>query len=87
LKRAFSRFGGTVSRYLIILEKGESNYSAYVPDLPGCVATGRTYEEVEKNMREALILHLKGMIEDQKAIPPPQTSAEYIDVSLPPSGV
>ena len=70
-------------RFLIIIEEGEHNYSAYVPDLPGCVATGRTREEVEKNMREAIILHLKGMIEDQEPIPVSHTNAEYIDVSLP----
>ncbi len=70
-------------RFLIIIEEGEHNYSAYVPDLPGCVATGRTREEVEKNMREAIILHLKGMIEDQEPIPTLHSSAGYIDVALP----
>ncbi len=52
-------------RFLIIIEEGEHNYSAYIPDLPGCVASGHTREETEKNMREAIILHLEGMIEDQ----------------------
>ena len=75
--------GGAMYRFLILIEEGEHNYSAYVPDLPGCVATGRTREEVEKNMREAIILHLEGMLEDQEPIPVSQTSAEYIDVSLP----
>ncbi len=70
-------------RFLIIIEEGEHNYSAYVPDLPGCVATGHTHEEVEKNMREAIIMHLEGMIEDQEPIPTLHTNAEYIDVSLP----
>ena len=70
-------------RFLIIIEEGQQNYSAYVPDLPGCVATGQTREEVEQNMREALALHLQGMIEDHETIPVIQTSAEYIDVSLP----
>jgi predicted RNase H-like HicB family nuclease len=70
-------------RFLIIIEEGQQNYSAYVPDLPGCVATGHTHEEVEQNMREALALHLQGMIEDHEPIPATQTSAEYIDVSLP----
>jgi len=68
-------------RYLIIIEPGEHNYSAYVPDLPGCVTTGATYEEVQKNMQDAL--HLRGMIEDQEPIPVPQTTAEYADVPLP----
>jgi predicted RNase H-like HicB family nuclease len=75
--------GGEMCRFLIIIEEGEHNYSAYVPDLPGCVATGRTREEVEKNMREAIILHLEGMAEDQEPIPTSHTSAEYIDVPLP----
>ena len=70
-------------RFLIIIEEGEHNYSAYVPDLPGCVATGHTREEVEKNMREAIILHLQSMIEDQEPIPTLHSSAGYIDVSLP----
>jgi predicted RNase H-like HicB family nuclease len=72
-------------RFLIIIEEGKNNYSAYVPDLPGCVATEHTREEIEKNMREAIILHLEGMIEDQEPIPTSYTSAEYIDVSLPDS--
>ena len=75
--------GGAMYRFLIIIEEGEHNYSAYVPDLPGCVATGRTREEIEKNMREAIVIHLEGMIEDQEPIPTSHTDAEYIDVSLP----
>ena len=70
-------------RYAVIFEKSATGYGAYVPDLPGCVATGRTREEVEKNMREAIILHLEGMIEDQEPIPASHTDAEFIDVSLP----
>jgi predicted RNase H-like HicB family nuclease len=76
-------FREAMYRFLIIIEEGEHNYSAYVPDLPGCVATGRTREEVEKNMREAIIIHLEGMIEDQEPIPVSHTNAEYIDISLP----
>jgi predicted RNase H-like HicB family nuclease len=68
-------------RFLIIIEAGEHNYSAYAPDLPGCVATGHTREEVEKNMREAITHHLEGMLKDQESIPVPHTSAAYIDVS------
>jgi predicted RNase H-like HicB family nuclease len=74
---------GAMYRFLIIIGEGRHNYSAYVPDLPGCVATGQTREEVEKNMREAIVLHLEGMVEDQEPIPISHTSAEYIDVSLP----
>lgn len=70
-------------RFLVIIEKGETSYGAYSPDLPGCVAVGRTREEVEKNMREAIVMHIQGMIEDNEPIPVPQTDAEYIDISLP----
>lgn len=75
--------GGEMYRFLIIIEEGEHNYSAYVPDLPGCVTTGKTRAEVEKNMREAIALHLQGMIEDQEPIPVSHTSAEYVDITLP----
>jgi predicted RNase H-like HicB family nuclease len=70
-------------RFLIIIEEGEHNYGAYVPDLPDCVSTGRTREEVERNILEAIIFHLEGMIEDQEPIPTSHSSAEYVDVSLP----
>ena len=69
-------------RFLIIIESGSRNYSAYVPDLPGCVATGRTKEEVEKSMREAIAMRIEGMIEDGDPIPTPSL-AEYLEVSLP----
>ena len=68
--------------FLIIIEQGEHNYSAYAPDLPGCVTTGKTYDEVRKNMREAIALHLQGMIEDQEPIPCIPTFADYVDVSI-----
>lgn len=70
-------------RYLIVIEPGEHNYSAYVPDLPGCITTGKTYEEVQNNMVEAIRLHLKGMIEDHDPIPVPQTTAAYADIAPP----
>ncbi len=70
-------------RFLIIIEEGQQNYSAYAPDLPGCVATGHTREEVEQNMRQAIAMHIQGMVEDQEPIPITHTTAEYIDVSLP----
>ncbi|MHB8595962.1 MAG: type II toxin-antitoxin system HicB family antitoxin [Ktedonobacteraceae bacterium] len=70
-------------RYLIVIEPGEHNYSAYVPDLPDCITTGRTYEEVQKNMVEAIRLHLQGMLEDREPIPVPQTTAEYADIASP----
>ena len=79
--------GQTMYRYLVIIEPGDHNYSAYVPDLPGCITTGTTYEEVKKNIDEAITLHLRGMVEDQEPIPVPQTTAEYGDVSFPDSAV
>ena len=70
-------------RFLVIIEKGNQNYGAYSPDLPGCVAVGDTQEEVERNMHDAIIMHLQGMLEDNEPIPPGQTSAEYMDISIP----
>lgn len=63
-----------MSRFPIIIEKGDANYSAYVPDLPGCIATGKTLEEVEENMRQAIRIHLDGMLEDRRfpSLKPPQ---------------
>ena len=72
-----------MSRFLIIIEKGNRNYSAYVPDLPGCIATGRTLEEVKANMRQAIKMHIQGMIEDHEPIPVSDTLAAYVDVPVP----
>jgi predicted RNase H-like HicB family nuclease len=66
--------------YAIVIEKGSSNYSAYVPDLPGCVATGATVEETESLLREAIELHLEGMREDGLPIPPATSVVEYLEV-------
>jgi predicted RNase H-like HicB family nuclease len=66
-------------RYAIVIEKAEGNYSAYAPDLPGCVATGATVEEVEKEMRQAIRFHLDGLREDGLPAPPPSALAEYVD--------
>ncbi len=68
-------------RYAIVIEKAENNYSAYVPDLPGCVATGATFEEVEAQIREALEFHLDGLRENGAAIPQPASRVEYVDVA------
>ncbi len=65
-------------RFLIIVEKANGNYSAYSPDLPGCVATGQTSEEVEQNMYEAIEMHIQGLLEDHSPIPKPHATAEYI---------
>ena len=67
-------------RYGIVIEKAEGNYSAYVPDLPGCVATGATVPEVEAQIREAIAFHVEGMREEGLAVPPPQSQVEYIEV-------
>jgi predicted RNase H-like HicB family nuclease len=69
-------------RFLIVIEKANGNYSAYCPDLPGCVATGKTREETERNMHEAVQMHIAGMIEDKAEIPQNVTSAEYIAVAV-----
>ena len=68
-------------RYLVIIEKAESNYGAYSPDLPGCVATGGTVEEVEQNMREAIEFHLEGMRLHGEPIPEPSTRSIYVEVA------
>ena len=68
-------------KYAIVIEKAENNYSAYVPDLPGCVATGATIDEVEAEIREAIEFHLDGMREDGEPIPPPSSHVEYVDVA------
>lgn len=68
-------------RYAVVIEKAESNYSAYVPDLPGCVATGDTLAEVELMIREAIEFHLEGMREDGELIPEPSSRVEYIEVA------
>jgi len=67
--------------YAIVVEKTENNYSAYVPDLPGCVATGRTVEEVEKEIREAIEFHIAGLREDGMAVPQPSSIVEYLEVA------
>jgi predicted RNase H-like HicB family nuclease len=69
-------------RFLIVIEKAGDNYSAYCPDLPGCVATGKTQQETERNMHEAVKMHIKGMIEDKLTIPENITLAEYIAVAV-----
>jgi len=67
-------------RFLIVIEKTKNNFSAYSPDLPGCVATGKTREEAERNMHEAVELHIQGLIEDKLPIPQSTAYAEYIAI-------
>ena len=68
-------------RYAIVVEKAENNYSAYVPDLPGCVATGFTIEETEREIRGAIELHIEGLIEDGLPIPKPVSIVEYLEIA------
>lgn len=69
-----------MARYLIVIEKTNKNYSAYSPDLDGCVAAGKTREETVKNMQEAIEFHLAGMEEDGLPLPEGSASAEYVAV-------
>lgn len=62
-------------KYLVIIEKTDTGYSAYVPDLPGCITVGDTKEEIEKNIQEAVHLHIEGMKEDGLEIPEPRTES------------
>ena len=68
-------------RYAIVIEQAAGNYSAYVPDLPGCIATGGTIEEVEQQIREAIAFHLEGLREDGAFVPPPSSHVEYVDIA------
>lgn len=68
-------------RYAVVIEKAQQNYSAYVPDLPGCVATGQTVAGVQRSIREAIELHLQGMREDGIPFPQPSSQVDYIEVA------
>jgi len=68
-------------RYLIVIEKSDTGYSAYSPDLLGCVATGDTREEAESSMREAISFHIEGMREDGLEIPVPTSYSSYVEVA------
>jgi predicted RNase H-like HicB family nuclease len=68
-------------RYAIVVEKAENNYSAYVPDLPGCVATGSTLEEAEREIREAIEFHIEGLVEDGLPIPEPASVVQYVEIA------
>ena len=70
-----------MKRYAIVIEKADSNYAAYVPDLPGCVATGETAASTEQLLREAIELHLEGMRDDGLPIPEPTSAVEYVEVN------
>jgi predicted RNase H-like HicB family nuclease len=67
-------------RYAVVIEKAPANYAAYVPDLPGCIATGATVEETESFIREAIEFHLEGLKADGLPIPLPSSQVEYVDI-------
>ena len=68
-------------RYAVVIEAAGTNYSAYVPDLPGCIASGQTIEETENEIRSAIQFHLEGMKEDGQPIPEPSSAVEYVEVA------
>jgi len=68
-------------KYLIIIEKADKNYSTYSPDLPGCIAAGKTREMAERNMKKAIEMHIRGLRRDNQPLPEPRSIAEYIQVS------
>ena len=71
-----------VKRYAVVIEKANGNFSAYVPDPPGRVSTGRTMQEIEKNIREAIAFHLDGLREDGLPVPEPTTQCEYVEARV-----
>ena len=68
-------------RYAIVIERADDNFSAYVPDLPGCVATGSTVEETEQAIRAAIEFHIEGLREDGAAVPQPTSRVDYVEVA------
>ena len=68
-------------RYAIVIENAGKNFSAYVPDLPGCVATGATPEEVEREIREAIEFHIEGLRADGLPVPKPSSAVRYVDIA------
>lgn len=67
-------------KYLVVYEKAKSNYSAYSPDIPGCIATGKTRKETEQNIKEAISFHIEGMKEDGLPLPEAVSFTEYVEV-------
>ncbi len=67
-------------RYAVVIERAPNNYSAYVPDLPGCVATGATIEEVEREIREAIEFHIEGLRDAGEPVPEPTSALTYVEV-------
>ena len=76
------RLGSSASlKYLVIIETGSTSFGAYLPDLPGCVATGSTEEEAEAQIREAIAFHLDGLRQDGEPIPEPSSKVDYVELS------
>jgi predicted RNase H-like HicB family nuclease len=71
-----------MKEYLIIVERSETGFAAYSPDIPGCIATGETREEVESNMREAIAFHLEGLRLEGETLPEPSTYSAYVRVTV-----
>ncbi len=69
-------------KYTVIIEKANKNYSAYCPDLPGCVATGKTIEETVNRIKQAILFHIEGMKKEGLSIPEPSTRVEFIEVTI-----
>jgi predicted RNase H-like HicB family nuclease len=66
---------------LIVIERAGANYSAYSPDLPGCIATGKTRDQASRNMHEAIDLHVRGLLEDRQPVPRSRAVAEYVAIA------
>ena len=71
-----------MKKYAIVVERAKRNYAAYVPDLPGCVATGATVEEAEELLRQAIEVHIAGLREDGLPVPAPSSVVDYLEVSV-----
>jgi predicted RNase H-like HicB family nuclease len=67
-------------KYAIVIEHGANNLSAYVPDLPGCITTGKTIADIERNILEAIALHVEGLLEDGEPVPEPHTEVSYVEL-------
>jgi predicted RNase H-like HicB family nuclease len=70
-----------MTKFLIVIEETATGFSAYSPDIPGCISTGSTRDEVERNMREAITFHLDGLRDEGQPLPKPSSSAAYVDVA------
>ena len=75
------QLAGQFMKYLIIVEKTETGFSAYSPDVPGCVSTGRTVAETKASMKEAIEFHIEGLKQEGLAVPQPSTKSAYVEVT------